>query len=157
MIVSAPFERSEAKAVSDFVAGLFSTAPPVLNCEPWQGQMNVVPDTSVMVQPSWVQTAVSTEKATSEILVARKLPEVVWTNAVPPTVASGEPAPTATDTVRFDTTPVTVGRLEVPAPLGGVGLAPPVGDAVLPPPLGEVGLPPPHPGSAAPTATNDIA
>ena len=67
-------ENLVAKVVSARVAGLFTTAPLVLYCEPWQGQMNVVPDTFVTVQPSCVHTAVRAENP-SEIVARGGLHE----------------------------------------------------------------------------------
>lgn len=121
------------------VAGLLTTDPLVLNCEPWHGQMNVVPDTLVMVQPSCVQRAVSAENASCERRATRQFATGVCTSAVPPTDASGEPVPTTTLIVRPDTVPATVFNAEP-----------------LPAPLGEVELPP-HPGSMDPTVTAVMA
>lgn len=142
-MVNVSLANAVANTVSARVAGLCSTAPLVLNRDPWHGQMNVVPDTLLTVQPSWVQTAVRAENACSEMRATRKFPMLDCTSAVPPTAASAEPAATGTVTARPETAPVTVGSAEPFPPLDT---------------LGDVGLPPLlHPGSTAPTATSDIA
>lgn len=66
--------KEVVKEESARVAGLLTTDPLVLNCDPWHGQMKVWPETFVMVQPSCVQTAVRAENASCEIRVTRKLP-----------------------------------------------------------------------------------
>lgn len=55
-------------------AGPFTTPPLVLKREPWHGQTNVDPEAPVIVHPSCVHVAVSTEKVLASFRVARKLP-----------------------------------------------------------------------------------
>lgn len=142
VIVSVPLANPVANVASGRVAGLRSTEPLVLNCDPWHGQMNVVPETLVMTHPSCVHTALNAENAWSEMRVTRKEPSVDCTSAVPPTDASAVPAPTVTLMVRLSTVPESAGSADPPPEVPG--------------PLGDVAEPL-HPGSTEPTATNDIA
>lgn len=142
VIVSVPLANPVANVASGRVAGLRSTEPLVLNCDPWHGQMNVVPETLVMTQPSCVHTALNAENAWSEMRVTRNEPSVDCTSAVPPTDASAVPAPTVTLMVRLSTVPESAGSADPPPD--------------VPVPLGDVAEPL-HPCSTEPTATNDIA
>jgi len=92
----------------------------------------------VIVQPSWVQVAVSTVNDSWLVRETRKLPTLACTSAALPTVASGELP--STETV---TTPLP----ELPLRTGMVGSELPLDD--------DVGLP--QPSMSEPIAMNETA
>jgi signal transduction histidine kinase len=105
------------------VAGPFSTAPDVLNLDPWQGHTNVEPVKPMIVQASCVQVAVSAVNASAPVWATRKRPLELWTSAALPTAESGEPAATLTFTPPLPAVPLTVGS--VGTLLGRLPLPPP--------------------------------
>jgi hypothetical protein len=101
-----------------------------VNVEPWHGHTNWDPENPLMVQPSWVHTAVKTLREAASVRARRNVPIDVCVIAIPPVVASGEPAAIGTETVR----PLTVAPTEAndcALSEGPVGLPPqPAADAM---------------------------
>jgi len=127
---------------ADRVAGPLATPPLVVNCDPWHGQTNWLPEKPVMVHDSCVQMAESTLKVSCAVCATRNVPSEVWRIAAEPTDASAPAGSIETETVRPLTLPETV--------LSGVALD------------GEVGLPPqavntPAASSEAPRAASIIS
>lgn len=77
-------------------AGPDTTAPDVLNREPWHGQTKVWLLYPVMVQASCVQVAVKAAKVVAAVRATRRSPDEVRSNAALPTSTSGDEGPIVT-------------------------------------------------------------
>jgi hypothetical protein len=106
-------------------AGPSTTAPLVLNSDPWQGHTYREFAKPVTAQPSCVQTAVTVVHALCAVRATRYVPVETVTVAAPPMAASGDPALTAIVSVRLTSVPDTEGKAG--AELGEVVLPPQAG------------------------------
>ena len=73
-------------------AGPLTTAPEVVNVEPWQGQTNCDPEKPLIVQASCVQTAVRAVALAAPVRVTRNVPIDVCATAMAPVEPRVEPS-----------------------------------------------------------------
>lgn len=118
------------------MAGPWTTAPLVLNSEPWHGQTYTELAKPPTSQPSCVQTAVTVVTAVCDVRATRYVPVEAVTVAAPPTAASGDELSTLIVSVRPTSVPVTDGNAGAE--------------------LGEVELPP-QAGATAPSVSSETA
>ena len=124
MKVSVLLANDEGNDVSARDAGPITTAPPVLNREPWQGHTNCDDSNPLTVQASCVHVAVRTVNAVSLVRAIKKLPIEVLASAAVPADPSAPDAGMVMETTRPETVAVTLESCGAEPPPGELGLPP---------------------------------